>query len=192
MEKQFEVVSGSMVCSDPCYSLDVWCMGVVNNVKKGKWNADVQYMDLGGWGERISVLMVSHESNTLPTFDFDNPLGFTAGVDSGQFGFFDKDFYRNDESAKDLKKYQFSDDYDREEGDQWYRACADLTLGTESWGVLPNGAVSSSGVGDGSYDVFEQKNAEGEVIALCCVFLWEDEEDEYCEECGEHTDDCEC
>jgi len=179
MEKSFEVVSGSIVCSDPCYSLDVWCMGVVDNVKKGKWIAEVEHLDLGDWGERISMLVVSHESVGFSIFDFDNPLNFTAGVDSGQFGFFDKDFYRNDDSAKDLKKYQFSDDYDREEGDQWYRACADLTLGADSWGVLPNGAVSSSGIGDGSYDVLEQKNAEGEVIALCCVFLWEDEwEDE--------------
>ena len=182
MEKSFEVVSGSIVCSDPCYSLDVWCMGVVDNVKKGKWNADVEHLDLGGWGERISMLIVHHESINFPMFDFDNPLHFTAGVDSGQFGFFDKDFYRNDENAKDLNKYQFSDDFDKEEGDQWYRACADLTLGDESWGVLPNGAVSSSGIGDGSYDVFEQKNAQGEVVSLCCVFLSEDEQDEWLED----------
>ena len=182
MEKSFEVVSGSIVCSDPCYSLDVWCMGVVDNVKKGKWIADIEHLDLGGWGERIATLMVYHESVNHPMFDFDSPLHFTAGVDSGQFGFFDKEFYRNDENAKDLNKYQFSDDFDREEGDQWYRACADLTLGADSWGVLPNGAVSSSGIGDGSYEVFEQRNAEGEVIALCCVFLWEDEQDEWLED----------
>ena len=178
MEKSFEVVSGTLVCSDPCYSLDVWCMGVVNNVKKGKWIADIELLDLGGWGERISMLVVSHENNSFPIFNFDNPLNFTAGVDSGQFGFFDKDFYRNDEKAKDLPKYDFSIDFDKEVGDVWYRACAELTLSSENWGVLPNGAVSSSGIGDGSYDVFEQKNAEGEVIALCCVFLWDEEEDD--------------
>jgi hypothetical protein len=55
-------------------------------------------------------------------------------------------------------------------------------LGADSWGVLPNGAVSSSGIGDGSYDVFEQRNAEGEVISLCCVFLSEDEQDEWLED----------
>lgn len=191
MEKSFEVVSGTLVCSDPCYSLDTWCMGIVENVKKGKWNAQIERMDLGDWGERISVLMVSHESNPNPTFDFGEHLPFTAGVDSGQFGFFDKDFYRNDESAKDLPKYNFSNDFDREAGDIWYRACAQLTLGDESWGVLPNGAVSSSGIGDGSYDVFAETNPEGEVIALCVVYLWEDEEEE-CENCGENIHDCEC
>ncbi len=175
MEKSFEVVSGTLVCSDPCYSLDTWCMGIVENVKKGKWNAKIE-----GEGGLISVLIVSHETNPYPTFVFSDPLPFDAGVDSGQFGFFDKDFYRNDESAKDLPKYDFSNDFDREAGDVWYRACCDLTLGDERWGVLPNGAVSSSGYGDGSYDVFAETNPEGEVIALCVVYLWEDEEeDEY-------------
>lgn len=191
MKKSFEVMSGTLVCSDPCYEIPTWCQGIVENVKKGKWNAQIERMNLGDWGERISVLMVSHESNPNPTFDFDEHLPFTAGVDSGQFGFFDKDFYRNDESAKDLPKYNFSNDFDRESGDVWYRACAQLTLGDERWGVLPNGVVSSSGIGDGSYDVFAETNPEGEVIALCVVYLWEDEEEE-CENCGENIHDCEC
>jgi hypothetical protein len=112
----------------------------------------------------------------------ENELPFVGGVDSGQFGFFDKDFYRNDESAKDLEKYNFSPDYDREEGDQWYRACANLTLDSEQWGVLPNGVVSSSGFGDGSYGVFGEKNAEGEYVAFSVVFIWEDEQDEWLED----------
>jgi hypothetical protein len=186
MENSFEVTSGTLVCSDPCYSLDVWCMGFVSNVKKGKWNAYVEWIDLGGWGERIAMLVVHHQDNKSIKIDFNNPLNFDAGVDSGQFGFFDKDFYRNDESAKGLAKYDFNGDFGlKEEGDEWYRVCCALTLSEDSWGVLPNGAVSSSGIGDGSYDVFQQVNDEGEVIALCCVYLSEDdieEEDEWLEE----------
>jgi hypothetical protein len=178
MEKSFEVVSGTLVCSDPFYSIPTWCQGIVENVKNGTWVADVERSDKGDWGNRISVLEVRHIDNTNPDFDFNEHLPFTGGVDSGQFGFFDKAFYRNDESAKDLEKYGFSSDFDKEDGDVWYRACCQKTLGDESWGVLPNGVVSTSGFGDGSYDVFEQKNAEGEVIALCVVYIWEDELDE--------------
>ena len=105
-----------------------------------------------------------------------------GGVDSGQFGFFDKDFYRNDEAAKDLKKYEFSPDYDREEGDSWYRACCDLTLAKESWGVLPNGVVSSSGFGDGSYPVFGEKDENGEWIAFEVIFIGDEEDEDYDDE----------
>jgi hypothetical protein len=111
-------------------------------------------------------------------------MPFSAGVDSGQFGFFDKEFYRNDEKAKELKKHNFGDDYDTEEGDEWYRACADITLADEQWGVLPNGVVSSSGFGDGSYRVFGQKDSNGEYVAFQVVFI-EAEEDEDEDEWGE-------
>lgn len=117
------------------------------------------------------------------THDF-KPLDFDGGVDSGQFGFFDKDFYRNDESAKDLPKADFGVNYDREEGDQWYRACCKLTLGEEGYGVLPNGAVSSSGYGDGSYEVrgaIDTRDSKLEYVAFEVIFIEErtdDEEDE--------------
>jgi len=163
MENNFEVKSGVMVCSDPCYSLDTWCMGIVENVKNGTWLASIETSDEGDWGVRIATLEVRHNDFKDTNLKFVDELSFTGGVDSGQFGFFDKEFYRNDESAKDLPKYGFSSDFDKS-GDIWYLACCDLTLGKEQWGVLPNGVVSSSGYGDGSYGVFGEKNAEGEYI----------------------------
>ena len=184
MRKEFEVTSGSMVCSDPCYNTDVWCMGIVDNVKNGTWVAEVDKKNMGDWGERIASLFVANKDmleknpKLVDEVFADEPLGFVGGVDSGQFGFFDKAFYKNDESANDLQKYEFGVDYDKEVGDKWYRACANITLGVESWGVLPNGVVSSSGFGDGSYDVFGLKNSEGEYIAFAVVFIYDDEDDE--------------
>ena len=65
------------------------------------------------------------------------------------------------------------------DGEQWYHACCKITLDKpENWGVLPNGVVSSSGLGDGSYDVYGIKNAEGEYVAFRVVFIDLDEEDE--------------
>ena len=198
MENNFEVKSGVMVCSDPCYSLDTWCMGIVENVKNGTWLSSIETSDEGDWGVRIATLEVRHNDFKDTNLKFVDELLFTGGVDSGQFGFFDKEFYRNDESAKDLPKYDFSSDFDKS-GDIWYLACCDLTLGKEQWGVLPNGVVSSSGYGDGSYGVFGEKNAEGEYVAFKVVFIWGDEGDEFdddegdvCGVCNNDWIECEC
>jgi len=186
MKTTFKITSFKMVCSDPCYSIPTWCQGVIDNVKNGLWEADVHKSDEGSWGDRISHLFVYNLSAVI-----DNPnikkeiqsfgghtLPYEFGVDSGQFGFFDLDNYRNDESAKDLKKHDFGENYDREVGDKWYRACADLTLSTESWGVLPNGAVSSSGFGDGSYEVKGIKDELGYYVAFCVEYIAPDEDDD--------------
>ena len=184
MIKQFEITSGKLVCSDLCYSIPTWCQGIVENVKNGVWGAEINLSDEGDWGMRIADLFVCNEDsfakdNTIGEKIFnDEPMNFNAGVDSGQFGFFDFAHYRNDESAKDLKKYEFGDNYDIEEGDAWYRACSDLTLGDEQWGVLPNGVVSSSGFGDGSYDVFGYKDENGEYVAFAVVFIYSDDDDD--------------
>jgi hypothetical protein len=85
-----------------------------------------------------------------------------------------------------MKKYDFGGDYltdgnDRD-GEEWYHACCELTLGPDSWGVLPNGVVSSSGFGDGSYAVYGLKNDGGEYVAFKVVFIdaaeFEDDDDE--------------
>jgi hypothetical protein len=198
MIKQFEVTSGKLVCSDPCYSIPTWCQGIVENVKNGVWGAEINLSDQQDWGMRVASLYIvnEHANATMKDIEtkiFDEePLSFDAGVDSGQFGFFDFAHYRNDESAKDLKKFEFGDNYDTQSGDTWYRACSDLTLGDEQWGVLPNGVVSSSGFGDGSYDVFGYKDAYGEYVAFAVVFIYEgedDEDDEYIMSDDENEDE---
>ena len=180
---RFEITSGSLVCSDPCYTTDIWCMGTVNNVKKGTWSAEVDERTVGAWGKRITQLRVYHTNSSVETMSSKwEELPGTFGVDSGQFGFFDAEHYRKADSVKEQTKYDFGGDYltdgnDRD-GDEWYHACCHLTLGPDSWGTIPNGAVSSSGYGDGSYDVYGLKNADGEYIAFTVVFIDTDEEDE--------------
>lgn len=188
--KTFEVTSGVMVCSDPCYSIDppTWCQGIINNVKNGTWVANVEKSDEGDWGERIARLRVEHV-NAKRTY-LTTQVDMDGGVDSGQFGFFDKDFYRNDEAAKDLKKYDFGRSVqENESGEEWYRACCDLTLAEESWGVLPNGVVSSSGFGDGSYPVFGEKDENGEWIAFEVIFISDEEDEDYDDDDEDYDDE---
>lgn len=179
--KRFQITSGSLVCSDPCYTTDVWCMGIVDNVMKGTWIAEVEHGNFGGWGERIAELTICHESR-YPGYGKWEELPGSFGVDSGQFGFFDNEHYRKADSVKTMKKYDFGGDYLTDEsdpdGEEWYHACCELTLGPESWGVLPNGVVSSSGFGDGSYGVYGLKNDQGEYVAFQVVFIETEEEDD--------------
>lgn len=168
--KTFEVTSGVIVASDPCYEIPTWCQGIIKNVKKGTWLAEIETSDDGVCGERISRLRVEH-INANRTYQM-KQIDMDGGVDSGQFGFFDKDFYRNDEAAKNLNKYNFGGDFNRDGGgEEWYRACCELTLAKESWGVLPQGVVSSSGFGDGSYPIFGEKDENGEWVVFEVIFI---------------------
>jgi len=184
--QKFEITSGKMVLSDPCYKIPTWCQGVVDRVKNGTWVTEVNKTDQGGWGERVSYLVAFNEQalkenpalkETLVN-GWGKQLPFNFGVDSGQFGFFDNEHYQNDKSAMDLTKYDFGDTYDQESGDSWYRAVSNLTLADEQWGVLPFGVVSSSGFGDGSYSVFAVVNEYDEYVGFMAVFIDENEDDE--------------
>lgn len=162
--KTFDITSGKMVCSDPCYVLGTWSQGVIENVKNGTWVADVDYSS----DNRVSRLLVYNPNSDVNRNSLKrgggHTLDFRAGVDSGQFGFFDHAFYMNNDSV----------------GGNWYGRCCGLVLSEESWGVLPHGAVSSSGYGDGSYEVRGMKNDKDEYVAFCIEYIDENQdEDEY-------------
>jgi hypothetical protein len=174
--KTFEIISGNIVASDPCYVLETnpTCMGVIDNVKKGTWEISIEEEF---FGNRIAVFNINHIDRRANGQPFTFP--FSACVDSGQFGFFDKDFFRNDKIAENLPKSDFGDDYDNQEGDSWYRAVCEITLGEDGYGVVPSGAVSSSGYGDGSYDVVGFKDSSGEWVAFSVTFIGDDEDEDY-------------
>jgi len=163
MKQNFEIKSGIMVASDPCYTIPTWCQGIISNVKNGTWSAEVKISDEGDWGKRIAMLKIKH-IGSKPITKYEE-LNFNGGVDSGQFGFFDKEFYRNDEAVKELPKYDFGGDFKRddEDGEEWYLACCNITL-KKRWGCLPNGVVSETGFGDGSYGVYGRKDTNGEWV----------------------------
>jgi hypothetical protein len=152
--------------SDPCYGTDVWCSGVVDNVKEGTYIVDVHMSDEGMWGDRVKSLTVIHsEFDGHTTIERAN---FTVGVDSGQAGIYDEDYYN---------QYHTEDDCDRD----WYGEVCDLTnpFGTKDGKCV----VSSSGFGDGGYDCYLLKDKNNEVVGFQIVFIeGEDEEDDYYDE----------
>lgn len=177
----FELTGTVLRISDPCYDRDVWCCGTVQDCFPGTWEASVLTKDEGSWGHRISVLTARHvtgpkhtaincgvcdRSGTWSTCDFE------VGVDSGQAGIFDEAHYQ------DITIFEPGTKCEHEFGDIWYSFCCDLTLSSLHAGVLPYGAVASSGYGDGSYECTAHRNAEHQVDFVVIVFIDDDEEDE--------------
>jgi hypothetical protein len=184
MSQKFEVTSGKMILSDPCYVVPTWCQGVVDNVKNGTWVGRVEQSDEGDWGVRNSLLMsINLEAiSKMPLLEQDlfsmgELLPFECGVDSGQFGHFDFANYRKDELAVDLEK-AFDDTFATEVGDEWYRAVCNITL-TNDFGSLPYGVVSSSGFGDGSYNTYGIKDSDGLYVGFLTIFIDDQDQDDY-------------
>lgn len=53
--RSFTVSSGALRVTDPCYSVDTWCSGQIENVKNGTWLAGVGYYrdpDEIAWSEK--------------------------------------------------------------------------------------------------------------------------------------------
>lgn len=146
--------------SDPCYGTEVWCSGVLENVKEGAYNVEVMMSDEGMWGKRVKALAVIHTDYKGP-LHFTERADFEVGVDSGQAGIYDEEYYN---------QYHTVDDCDED----WYDAVCDLTdpYGTKDGKCV----VSSSGFGDGGYDCFTIVE-NGEIVAIMILYIPDEDDD---------------
>lgn len=165
---EFEIKSGEVIISDPCYAIGTWCQGLVRNVKNGTWVADVACLEESG---RNAFLVVHHKDYIMPMGTVWEQLDFDIGVDSGQAGFYDYAGYKKDDSVPNSIKNSLGFDLN-EPGEKFYAYNCDLTLKTEhDAGVLPTGVVASSGYGDGSYTISVVKDEDGKVVAMEIIFI---------------------
>ena len=156
---RFEITSGMLACSDPCYEFP----SVRVPAKSGNWIARAETSDQGEWGVRVSKIIAHHESVDLSTGNFERKHCH-LGVDSGQAGFFDNEVCKGHDKA-------------------FYDRCCDTTLSCSGYGYVPQGFVSSSGFGDGCYccQLYMQ---DGVTVGAEIIFIG----DEYEEECDECVD----
>lgn len=173
----FEIKSGSVIVSDHCYEVGAWCQAKIDNVETGEWLAFVKQSDEGSWGIRNAELIIFHINKmNRESFKWSMEDAY-IGVDSGQAGIYDINAYRNNDLIGDIQN-KFCFDIEKD-GEKFYALNCDLTCGTELYaGVIRNGAVSSSGYGDGGYDLFTSKDDDGKIVAMKIVFI-EEEDDEY-------------
>lgn len=157
---QFKVKSGSLRVSDPSYDKDTWCAGVIEEVKNGNWES---YIKLDETSSRVSELisLYSDISNTTRKKDNWIEQSFEIGVDSGQCGIFDDEYYPNGKTG------EFSDI------NSFYGKCCNMTT-SELSGVLDFGVVSGSGFGDGSYTCYTIEDKNG-VVGVKIIFIEDNE-----------------
>lgn len=177
----FELTGTVLRISDPCYDRNVWCCGTIEDCMPGTWEAAILTKDEGVWGERVSVLTARHVTgpkHTAINQAVCNGTGtwhscdFDVGVDSGQAGIFDDAHYQ------DNTVFEPGTECNQDFGDLWYSYCCSLTLSRTKAGVLPYGAVASSGYGDGGYECIKHRNKEGKVDFVFIIFIGDDEEDD--------------
>ena len=166
---QFEIVSGKVFITDPCYAVDTWCQALIPNVKNGVWDAFIEY----GAEDRVAILRVNHSSVSNTNFKW-LPVEGEIGVDSGQAGVFDAKYYKIDDSVKGVERIH---DEILCEDEPFYSMCCDRSLSAIQGGTIPYGAISSSGYGDGGYEAFISKDKNGKIIAICIEFISEEIED---------------
>lgn len=168
-------LGNKVMVSDPCYELGTWCQGVLDNVLPGTYDCEVEYSDEGAWGERVAAIEVVHQDCGISAYEAEH---FTVGVDSGQAGIFDYDYYA---------QYHTDDECD----DDWYDRVCDITLAEESAGAIDElGLVSSSGYGDGSYTCYTSRDRNGYIVAIRIEYIVEeDEEDEWDDDYDDEEDE---
>ena len=142
--------------SDPIYSPGIWCQAAIEGIKSGKWIGFMHKKDTGkDWGTRVTDLWITHEDyqNEFPTLLVKD---VEIGVDSAKAGFFDSDYYLEHQG---LDK-------------DWANRLYEATKGEKEGDVVDGKCVvSTSGLGDGGYNLYESQNSEGEIIALRIKFI---------------------
>lgn len=179
---QFELTQPCMRVTDPCYGKDTWCCGVIPNCCTGTWTAAITIDDDDG---RAKLLAAMSKDAGFDFSKFDEVwtddrhihymadwlvCDFEVGVDSGQAGFFDDAYYQDDHV------FDGTDAPARDFGSTWYSKCCELTLSGEA-GIIPYGAVSCSGYGDGCYTAIIHKNQQGLVDCVLVSFIADEEEE---------------
>ena len=159
----FEVSSGALRVTDPCYDMDARGAGTLENVVNGIWDAHIDE-DVN----RSFVLYICLSSNSNSTLNIDELANFDVDVDSGQAGFYDLEYFKNNHGGE----------YD--DLNSFYGQCCSVTYSPDDKeqiaGVHSFGVTSSSGFGDGSYRCFVERNENEQIIAAKIVFVSYDEE----------------
>lgn len=150
-------LNNTVIVSDPCYKVGVWCQGEINNVLEGKYNVYISEDD-----GRIKELVVSHDSYLIIDFkDINIEQPFEVGVDSGNVGIFDYKYYYDTHEEEDIL-------------DEWYdNMQAKLFDNTSSKNWLffrKHGVITSSGYGDGIYHCYTVEH-DNKVMAIKIVFI---------------------
>lgn len=167
-----DFTKGNILVSDPCYKGEY---GVSLDVKQTHY--DVSVLKEDGYN---SAIMAIAKGEYISNLDWEKYEDEEIAVDSGQAGFFEWDSFYTEEVIDKNAQLPFSKDEDEE--NNFYPFVSSLTLNSdESAGCYSKGCVSSTGYGDGSYNLYLAKK-NNVIVGLLICFI-EDERVE-CYHCG--------
>lgn len=184
---KFEQTGNKILVSDPGYDFDsdkysekAWNLNVlINNVRKGTWHAWVAIDDDS---ERNGELIALHEdefNNGDPDFngmDWKKREELVC-VDSGQAGIYDVLQYKNDCNTDGYKLIEEFENND-EKGEKWYGMNCKITTSKNNAGIIPFGVVSSSGFGDGMYELYTCPT-NGPICGIKIIFINDEEKEKF-------------
>jgi len=146
----FLVGTSRLYVGDPCYARRGNGSRILKGAEKGVWGASVQMVNFGeGWGVRPGVLMAACINDNPKVSKWVTSYG-AVPVDSGQV------------TIMDLKCVCPRGDFDG-----WYKDICDSHLAvSEQAAAVAAGVTSSSGLGDGMYDMKVGYDSAGRVVAV--------------------------
>lgn len=139
--------------TDPGYDKDVWCRMNGVNIKEGEyrcalWTKCEYYRGPDEKRHRYTtVCRIAIYLGEVPDEKDLVQIG-SIGVDAGLAGFFNN-----------------KPDYDQ---DAWNDFCN--AISGKSWRIFEDGFFSRSGEGDGMYNVYAEKDKNGEIVSLEIAF----------------------
>lgn len=152
--------------TDPCYDVFTWCQAELHNVSPGTYKCFIILSDEGIWGYRVAELHTVKEEflrthgsiSEIPCST--EPHKATIGVDSGQCGIFEADYYEHNQPDNDYGN-----------PDSWYRRVCNIACSSAQAGTVDNsGVVTRSGFGDGIYSLYTAKE-NNKIVAMKVVFI---------------------
>lgn len=154
--------NGKIDVTDPCYDRDVWCR--VNDVEvvPGKYVCQIEKQNDGIFGRGVSAIRIALCNSDFSKSNPERLEWFDSiGVDAGLAGFFvspKKDY--TDSEWSDLCHWM----YDNAKASEWN------SDKDNDFYITDAGFFSSSGYGDGEYDVYVEKS-EGKIVAVEIRFI---------------------
>ena len=150
---EFTLTSGDLIAQDPCFKQKK-PKNIIRNCAVGTWEAMV------GYEEDMPMALAVHAVGT-PTAALKALMTASCSryfkphsivdVEAGQAGFYDAAHFFDDSV---IDPGTFTHDFSDWDHPIWYLANCDKDLSADMAGVIPYGAVSSSGYGDGGYQCY--------------------------------------
>ena len=158
-----DFTDGDVVVCDPCYEGEA---GVRLKIKPSEYDVSILKDD-----NMNGAILATAVGTYISESDWEEYEKDTISVDSGQAGIFDWDTFNTDKVVDNFDNLPFEE---KNSISKFYPFVSNLTLNTdEGAGCYSKGCISSSGYGDGLYNLYLAKK-DGIIIGLMIVFIEDD------------------